>query len=97
MVSVKTTVVLVTAINSRVIAFQAPSTWHCISPNPSPTKIRGRYGDDARNMNLQRTRHPNPGTQAAYLNQALQKTRPAAVLFVVSAVVSAGRSAELGP
>jgi len=48
-------------------------------------------------MNQLRTRHPTPGTQAAYLNQALQKTRPAGVLCVVSSVVSAGRSAELGP
>jgi len=39
----------------------------------------------------------HPGTLAAYLNQALQKTRPAAVLFVVSSVASAVRSAELGP
>ena len=39
----------------------------------------------------------HPGTLAAYLNQALQKTRPAAVLFVVSSDVSAGRSAELSP
>ena len=31
------------------------------------------------------------------LEQAVQKTRPAAVLFVVSSVASAGRSAELGP